>query len=189
MPLPFRRERPLHERLAEEGGLVERPAEPLDTRPRWGEVGIHGVHRERRWDAVATAEAPGLHGTRVEFVALPDGTLLVESGVADDAVRPLARALESEVAPPYRAEAVRQDERVWATAARRIEAVELDPDVDGDEFELALADGQRTLLVDGRPAFANLASLERRAAAHHREYVVRGTRLDGPLWEVAITPL
>ena len=40
-----------------------------------GEPGIHGVPRPRRWDAVATAAAPGLRGEIVHFVALPDGTL------------------------------------------------------------------------------------------------------------------
>ena len=69
----FRRES-LHERLAREGGLDERP--PHDTTPRWGAAGIHGVPRPRQWDAVATAEAPGLMRDEIEFVGLPDGSLV-----------------------------------------------------------------------------------------------------------------
>jgi hypothetical protein len=184
----FRREKPLHERLAEEGGLTPRP-EPLDTRPRWGEVGIHGVHRPRRWDAVATTEAPALAGDRVEFVALADGALLVDDDAAADGLAALAEAVEGEVDPPYRAEAVRQQGAVWAVAVRRIEVVELEQDVDGNEIELASSQGDRTLHVDGRPAFGSVPALERLAGERFADYVVRAERLEDDLWEVAVTPL
>jgi hypothetical protein len=184
----FRREKPLHDRLAEQGGLVRRP-EPLDAGPRWGEVGIHGVHRQRRWDVVATAEASGLAGDRWTFVALPDGTLLVEHDLPDEDLAPLADAVEAEVAPPYRAEAVRQERDVWAVAARRIEVVELRQEIDGDELELSSAQDERTLLVDGLPVFGSVAALERLARARFEDYVVRAERLEGDLWEVAINPL
>ena len=41
---------------------------------------MHGIARPREWDAVVTADAPGLRGDAVVFVALPDGELLVEDG-------------------------------------------------------------------------------------------------------------
>src|SRR5215210_2277430 len=185
----LRRERPLHERLADEGGLTTREYEPHDTRPRWGEVGIHGVHRQRRWDVVATAEAPELPGSRLQFVVLPDGSLLVDDELPDAELAPLADAVEDELEPPYRAEAARQSDDVWAVAARRIEVVDLEQDVDGDELELAYSGAQRSLHIDGRPAFGSVATLERLAAARFEEYVVRGARLDGDLWEISIAPL
>src|SRR6266511_1380946 len=46
----FRR-KPLHQRLAEEGGLVERSTVPLFTGVI-PETGIHGIPRERQYDAV-----------------------------------------------------------------------------------------------------------------------------------------
>jgi len=186
----LRREKPLHERLAEEGGL-NKPSEPEphDTRPPWGEVGIHGIHRQRRWDVVATADAPDVPGDRLEFVALPDGTLLVEDVVSDAALAPLADAVEGDLSPPYRAEAARQDDAVWAVAARAIEVARVEKKLDGDELELAFSDGQRTLTIDGRPAFGSVGALERLAAERFDEYVVRATRLDGQLWEVSIAPL
>src|SRR2546421_534462 len=69
MPL-FRRRKPLHEQLAEAGGFALAPdtgaapglsAQPpgWDGAPR-GEPGIHGVPQARRWETVASAEAPGL---------------------------------------------------------------------------------------------------------------------------------
>ena len=94
----FRRNEPLHERLAREGGLVER--EPR-TGP-WREVGIHGMQRPREWDATVTAIAPNIDGDGVVFVALPDGTLVVEEG-PDSSLQALADAVEQAVgAEPVR---------------------------------------------------------------------------------------
>ena len=71
----FRRKESLHERLAREGGLVERePPAP------WREVGVHGMQRPREWDATHTVEAPGIEGDAATFVVLPDGSVLVEDG-------------------------------------------------------------------------------------------------------------
>nr|MBA2332811.1 hypothetical protein [Actinomycetota bacterium] len=105
----FRRKRePLHEQLAREGGIT--PADqaagpgPLDTGPRWGEVGIHGIHRPREWDAVSIAEAPELSGTEARFVVLVDGSILAETDGLE--LEPLAAALEGSLEVPYRAEAV-----------------------------------------------------------------------------------
>ncbi len=180
---PLWRKEPLHERLAREGGMVERP--PHDPGPHWGEVGIHGVHRQRVWDAVATVAAPDLDGTDARFVALPDGTLLAETDDLD--VEPLADALEASVEPPYRAEAVRRPpDGLWVVAARRIQVVEVVEQIDGDELTLTMNDGERTLAVDGTRAFGGVPTLERLAGG---DAVVTARRLDGALWEVEVAPL
>ena len=181
---PFwRRKEPLHERLAREGGLVERP--PHDPGPFWGEVGIHGVHRQRVWDAVAIVEAPELEGTEARFVALPDGTLLAESDDLD--IAPLADALAPSLEPPYRAEAVRRSPGgLWAVAARRIQVVEVEEEIDGDQLTLTMHGGERTLNVDGSRAFGGVPTLERLVEG---DAVVTARRLDGSLWEVEVAPL
>ena len=66
-------------RLAREAGLTPEP-EPHDPGPHWGEVGIHGVHRQRDWDALVAAAA-GDPGDEVRFVALADGSV-VDRGLA-----------------------------------------------------------------------------------------------------------
>jgi len=181
----FRRSEPLHVRLAREGGLAEEPP-PHDTTPRWGPAGIHGVPRAREWDATAVVEAPDLHGDTLEFVALPDGSLLVE-GEGD--VEPLADALEDRIDPPYRAQAVHRDERNWGVGARRMEVAEL-RGVSGNELELSVNDGERSSRVDGMPSFDGSAALERLAQARgHASYVARASRLDGDLFEIWIAPL
>lgn len=179
----FRRSKPLHERLAEDGGLVETPA----GRPAWtgviGETGIHGVPREREHDAVVTAEAPGVEGAEARFVALEDGTLIVEEGEGE--LGPLADAIEQEVKRPYRAVAVRRGESQWAVAGKTLRVVEL-PEPGGDEVELAVRGDERTLVVDGNREFGTLRELE---ALADGDAVVRASRLDGDLWEVRVDPL
>ena len=145
----------------------------VDTRVPWDKAGIHGVHRPREWDEVTTFDAD-LPGDRARFVVLPNDDILVEEGPEE--VEPLADALSLD--PPYRAEAVRRSEGVWAVAARRIEVVEL-PGVEGSELELVRHGSERTLVVDSERRFGSIPVLEREG-----NFAVRASRLDGDLWEI-----
>jgi hypothetical protein len=185
----FRRE-PLHKKLARQARLDdfgERDPQPVDPGPHWGSVGIHGVPRPRLWDAVASAEAPGIDGDMVHFVALPDGDLVVDEDEPDDTLRALAEAVEETVEPPYRAEAIRRGGDVWAVAARRVRVAELE--APGDEIELVVSGGERHLTVDGERGFGSLPELERMGEELGPAYVVRARRLDDRLWEVEANPL
>jgi hypothetical protein len=173
----FRRNEPLHVRLAREGGI---PLEEARAKPAWDASGIHGLHRVREWDAVVTVDAPEVEGERAAFVALPNGDLVVESG--PERVEPLAAALERDLRAPYRAEAVKRDGGLWAVAGRRVEVVHL-AGIDGDEIELAAHGDERVLRVDGAPSFGRIPALER------PDHVVRARRIDGELWEVEAAPL
>lgn len=162
----FRREKPLHERLAEaaELDIGQKPRAPrafsgfLHDLVNVDAAGIHGLHRLREWDAVATVEVD-LPGSIVHFAALADGTLVVEEDVPDGALVPLAEAVEATLQAPYRATGVRQDESIWAVGAKRIELRSF-PDEEEDEVEL----------IEGG-------------------HVLVGRRLDGDLFEVDVTPL
>ena len=177
----FLRREPLHERLAREGGL-EPPARPVNTQPRWGEVGIHGVARPREWDTVVSVDAD-LPGDAASFLALGDGELVVEEGPEDPT--PLAEAVERAVEPPYRAEAVRRGPQRWAVAARRIRVVRLER-AGGDEIRLTVTPDGRELVVDGETQFGGLPELE---ALLGGDGVATASRIDGPLWELRIDPL
>jgi hypothetical protein len=177
----FRR-KPLHERLAEQGGLVDPPTRPLFTGVI-SETGIHGVPRQREYDAVVTTDAPGATGSSAQFVGMLDGSLLLEEGDGD--LSALADAIEQELERPYRAFAVRRNDTRWAVAAQALRVVEL-PEPGGDELELALRGDERTLLIDGSRAFGTLPELEALAAA---DAVIRAARLDGNLWEIRVDPL
>ena len=91
--------------------------------------GVHGIPREREWDAVASAEAPELPGEELDFVALADGTLVVDEDVPDGALSPLADALAGQIRPPYHGYAFWQQDDVWTVAAKRVAVVEVPEDV------------------------------------------------------------
>src|SRR4051794_10044230 len=196
----FRRGETLHERLLREAELddrraepaaeADRPPEPLDPvlrfRQQFDSVGgaLLGAGlppRTRRWDAVVTAEAPELAGNEVDFVALPDGSLLVEQEEGDAALDPLAQAVEAELTPPYRVHAVRQTDRLWAISAVRIEVARLE--ADGDEIELTQTSDGQAVRVDGMPAFGSFPELVRLGeGAAGSAYAVHAERLDADLW-------
>jgi hypothetical protein len=202
---PFRRKETLNERLLREAGLdagsiageVTAERDPADLEESWfddrsllpferlsGEV---TAARPRRWDAVVSAEAPEIRGQDVDFVALPDGSLLVDAGEAEGDLTPLAEALETRIPAPYRAHATRQGEQVWAVAARRIEVASLA--ADGDEITLSEHGGNRTLTVDGEQSVGTVPELEQIGRRHGDSYVVRAQRLEGDVWEVSADPL
>jgi hypothetical protein len=60
--------------------------------------------------------------------------------------------------------------------------------LEGDELELAVQGGQRTLVVDGEQAFGTVPALEA-FAAELEAYVVRASRLDGDLFEIELSAL
>ena len=174
----FRRNEPLHVKLAREGGLDD---EQGDSSPQpWDAAGIHGNQRVRGWDAVTTVEAPALGGERALFAALQGGRRVLLEGDTD--VEPLAAALDPELDAPYRGEAVRRKGALWAVGGWKIETVTL-PGVDGDEIELSSHDGERTLVVDGERRFGTVPGLER------PEHVVRAHRIVDDIWEVEVNPL
>jgi hypothetical protein len=185
---PFwRREKPLHEQLAEKGGLAAVPGEETRDVAPWHQAGIHGVPRPREYDAVVSVDVAGVRGDELSFVALEDGTLLLESEEDFD-LDPYADALDGLLAPPYRATAVRKGESTWAVAANSIQVATIEDEVEGDTVELAYRQGETTLHVDGAEMFGSLASFEDLAEGLDA-YVVRASRLDGDLWELKVTPL
>jgi hypothetical protein len=191
----FRRRKPLHERLADAGGITDGSTEPglAADAPGWdgeqrGEPGIHGVPRARRWDTVASAEAPSIKGDTVHFVALTDGTLVVDEDEPDGALTSLAETVEQAIPPPYRAEAVRKGPETWAVAASRIAIAQV-PGLTGDQAELTSTREGRVLRIDGRTTMGSVRELERLGETEGTEYVVLAKRLDADLWEVEATAL
>jgi hypothetical protein len=163
---------------------------PLDPGRNWLAAGITGLARQREWDAVATVEGPGAVGDEVEFVALPDGTLVVET--ASYAVDPetFAGALAPSIEAPYRAVAIRRDD-LWAVGARAIEVVRLDPSPDAVDLELTWDGSILSLVSDRMPADpARAGALERLARERQQgSYAARAHRLADDLWEILVLPL
>jgi hypothetical protein len=183
----LRRREPLHERLAREGGMTERPPQGA-PRPLWQEPGVTGLHRPREADAVVTADAPDVEGDAVRFVSLADGSLLIEEGT-DSPLDALAAAVEQELRPPYRARAVRRGETLWAIEAKRIEVLAIPEAPEGDAIDLTHTAEGTTLAVDELRIFGTIPVLEQRGRREGSEYTVHAERLDGDVWEVRAAAL
>jgi hypothetical protein len=202
----FRRGETLNERLLREAGLQEEQAEPVaDAGPpepldpvvafrrqfdsAAGALAGAGLPpRARHWDTFVTAEAPDVDGNEVDFVVLPDGTILVEDEEGDSALEPLANAVETKITPPYRAKAVKQTDRIWAVSAMQIQVARFEQD--GDTIELTQTADGRALHVDGMPSFGGVPELERIGEAQAGPaYAVHAERLDADLWEVRVAAL
>ena len=107
------------------------------------------MHRPRDWDTVASVGAE-LPGNEAHFTALPDGTLLAEEDVPDGSLPSLAEAIEASVQPPYRAEAVRRSEGIWAVAARRSQVIEVAEDDSTARATLTVTPASATLVEDSQ---------------------------------------
>ncbi len=161
---------------------------PLDPGRHWLAAGITGIPRLREWDAVATAEGPGKPGAEAEFVALPDGRLLVETAAEGFDAAPFATVLAGSIEPPYRAVARRRPE-LWAVGARTIRVIELPRDRHGDVLEVVRTADGLSIRVDGVVSGAHLPELEELGAARFTTFVVRAGRLTDRLFEVEVEPL
>jgi hypothetical protein len=206
LPLwPFRRKETLNEKLMREAGLAhETPDLPAATEAGLAEhedmwfgerslpfferlSGEVTAARPRRWDAVISAQAPDVAGHEVEFVTLPDGSIVIDDEEGDADLTAFADAIERQVPRPYRVKGVRREDGVWALAVRRIEVATFQ--AEGEAIDLSVHDGARSLTVDGRPGFGSIPELEAIGEPEGDSYVVRATRLDGDLWEVSADPL
>ena len=149
--------------------------------------GVMGVGPGRTWDAVVAAHAPALTGDSTTFVALDDGTLVVNEDLPDGALGPIADAIEEMVGPPYRAAAARGEGDLWNAVAESVRMVEL-ADVGSDEVELSVVDGERTLTLGDDQTDRALPALDA-LAAEHDAVAIHAERVDGNLFAVDVFPL
>jgi hypothetical protein len=163
---------------------------PLDPGRNWLAAGITGLARQREWDAVATVDGPGDVGDELEFVALPDGRLVVETASGEVDPDTLAGALSPSIEAPYRAVAIRRED-LWAVGARAIDVVRLQPSPEADDLELTWDGATLSLSSDRMPADPGRAPALERLARDRRQgpYVARAHRLADDLWEVLVLPL
>jgi hypothetical protein len=149
--------------------------------------GVLGVGPGRTWDALVAAHAPALTGDSVTFIALPDGTLVVNEEVPDGSLAPVADQIEEMVSPPYRAAAARNEGDMWTAVAESVRIVEL-PGIGADEVQLTVVGGERTLALgeeasgDALPALDALADGQGDVAIH-------AERVDGDTFSVDVFPL
>ena len=150
----------------------------VPTAPGFGLPGLTGVEQPRGpWDVVTTAHAPELPGDAVSFVALADGTLVVDEDIPDGSATPLADALEKELAAALRGRRRAPGGR-GRSLARRSGQVLVTPAEPGDaeRVDLARVGGEVTATVDG----ADASEARRRAGCSTCSRTSRGTRRSPP---------
>jgi hypothetical protein len=146
-----------------------------------------GVGPGRTWDAVVAAHAPALTGGSATFVALEDGTLIVNEDLPDGSLAPLADAIEEMLGPPYRAAAARGDGDSWTVVAESVRIVEL-AGIGADEVELTVVDGERTLTIGAEQTDSELPALDA-LAREHDAVAIHAERVDGDVFAVDVFPL
>ena len=152
----------------------------------FGLPGVTGVERARGpWDVVVTAHAPDVPGDTVTFVALEDGTLVVDQDVPDGSLTPLADAVETDLAPPYEAAAVRREDEggPWRVAAARVLVAAAEPGT-GEMVELARVGEDVTVRIDDVdvPVSAAPRTLLDLLGDLDGDAAVTAERLDGSTW-------
>jgi hypothetical protein len=124
----------------------------VPTAPGFDLPGLTGVARSRGpWDVVTSAHAPDLPGNTFSFVALVDGTLVVDDDVPEGSGTPLAEAVERELQRPYEAVAVRREdeEGLWRVAAVDVLVAAAAPDDRSERVDLARVGDEISATVDG----------------------------------------
>lgn len=132
----------------------------VPTAPGFDLPGLTGFARPAGpWDVVTSAHAPDLPGDTFSFVALEDGTLVVDDDVPEGSATPLADAVERELQKPYEAVAVRRDDEdgLWRVAAVDVLVAAAAADDPSERVDLARVGGEATATVDGVEAAPDAA--------------------------------
>ena len=173
MSLFGRRDETLNEKLLREAGHAP------DGSPTEGqrETNAAGDGVEFLLD---DAELPG---SAYDFVTLADGSTVVDEDAPD--ISDIADAVEQDLAPPYRASAVKQDDGYWLVTARPITVEEFA--FEGDEADVSSTGGVTTFTIDGVETDSSRVPprLLEIGEATGTDYVLRAKRIDGDLWEVS----
>ena len=180
----FRREKPIHEQLADEAGLdIDGSGDERASTIPNGEA----ASTDLEYGEELLVEAPDLPGDVVEFVALPDESLIVEAELPEGAPDQIADVIT--VPAPYHAVATRENGDLWKVSVRRIAVVEVAEQVAGDYVELVVNEEGRSLSIDDVESDAEIPSLESFARQRFDSFSLSASRLDETLWEVSVLPL
>jgi hypothetical protein len=173
---PEERDEPLYTHPEKADELTDRPEPQKNEGAESGE-GPRGV--------VVSLLAPGIEGAYAVFVSLPERLLIVEEQEGGSDLGVFADAVDRKLDPPYRARALRVDERRFVVVASEIETIEL-PGLEGEELVVfALPDGQRTAVLDGKtfePARPELEPILEESAP----CLLRLENIDESVWEVSV---
>lgn len=134
---------------------------------------------------VVSLLAPEMVGDYASFVSLPGSLLIVEEQEGESDLGVFADAVDKRLSPPYRARAMRVDERRFVVVASEIETVEV-PGLTGEELvAFAMPGGERSAVLDGKSfklAQPEIESILEESAP----CLLRLDNVDESVWEVSV---
>jgi hypothetical protein len=134
---------------------------------------------------VVSLLAPDVEGDYAVFVSLEDGLLLVEEYEGSSDLTGFAETIERRLAAPYRARALRVDERRFVVVAREIETVEL-PALKGEELLVVALPGEEPVaIVDGHRTALEPSELDP-ILGESQPCLARLVNLDESVWELTL---
>ncbi|MGZ4401097.1 MAG: hypothetical protein ACXVYM_09520 [Gaiellaceae bacterium] len=171
-----------HDSQMQPEGETEAPAEAPEQEPAEAGQADEGDAPE---GLVVSLLAPEIEGDFAVFCSLEDGLLLVEQYEGASDLTSFAERIERRLPAPYRARALRVDEKRFVVVARAIETIEL-PGVEGEEMVVVALPGEaRVAVLDG--SRTTLAPSELDAVLDESQpCLARLTNLDESVWELSV---
>jgi hypothetical protein len=167
------------------GVEVRRADEVEESEPAAPEPAENDRDAEEKRGVVVSLLAPDVEGDYAAFVSLPEQLLIVEEQEGESDLGVIADAVEKRLSAPYRAQALRVDERRFVVVAREIETVEL-AGLSGEELLVfALPDGQRTSILDGKAFKLEQPELEP-VIEESAPCLLRLDNIDESVWELGV---
>lgn len=164
---------------------MRRADEVEESEPAAPEPAENDRDAEEKRGVVVSLLAPDVEGDYAAFVSLPEQLLIVEEQEGESDLGVIADAVEKRLSAPYRAQALRVDERRFVVVAREIETVEL-AGLSGEELLVfALPDGQRTSILDGKAFKLEQPELEP-VIEESAPCLLRLDNIDESVWELGV---
>ena len=150
--------------------------------------GVMGVGPGKTYDAVVAAHAPELTGDAVTFVGRDRGRHAGrQRGRAGRFARVGRGRARADGLTAVSRRGGRTDGDTWTAVAESVGIVEF-RGFGGDEADLSVVDGERTLTVDGEPTTGSVPALDA-LAEEHDSVALHAERVDGELFAVDVFPL
>ena len=140
------------------------------------------------WDIVTTVETaqdPGCDD--FQLIALEDGRLIVDADVPDGSLVPFADAVEQQLQPPYRVDAVRIEGALWGAGAGGVTVIRL-PRIDGETCDVSRVGDTVSMTVDGVEVKAPPAAWEA-LRAFDGDVALTAEWLEDDTWIASVWPL
>jgi hypothetical protein len=129
-----------------------------------------------------------LAGESFAFVALEDGSLIIEDQQGEEPLEPVATIVERRVTTPYRARGFRADAGRFLVIADPIDVIDLGTLV-GESVQLVATASERRFTVDGVPVMQSPPPDLTAEADDAQPCIISASHIDEQWWELTVEEL